>query len=153
MKCNSCVRCLMRYEPYLASILQRTSGLIHYQTSAKTDANLTSRLLGAYEEAVPVTEKDDYQLDLSNNLFLEYRVRFESVAFGRFINLLSEDLRGYIRFKFEGKTYKGFVLKAGEAPVNNQPQEWELRLHPETPFLLSYEPFFMTGKYSQRVDL
>ncbi len=123
-------RCLWNHRPVLLGSIYRGMHIVRWRSTNKTDANLTS----SYAGLPPITEKADQDLrdGYYTPLFIPKRVSFVSKIPRNLAQLLSEFVGGYISFRWEGVTYKGFPLKVSEVPATNKEQTTEVLLHPYT---------------------
>lgn len=129
-------RCLMRQEGRIASVLQKSMNPVAtYQTTAKSDANLTSQLLGdpMYADASAIIERSDYRIDLSKAIFWAKMYEFTARVPVNLATLMSQKIGGYVSFEYQGKKYKGFPYYVSESPPTNSAQEIQLIAYPGNP--------------------
>jgi hypothetical protein len=110
-------RCLMRHGRILAGMLHKTSGILKFTSTAKTDAILESRLLGAFREDAPIKELDDYNVSGIQPVWLPTIYEIECKLPRDLIRVIDENPHGYVQFTFRDKVYRGF-------PTDMRQEHW-----------------------------
>jgi len=129
-------RCLNRWGRFLAGVLYQTSGILKFESIAKSDAILES-ILTDFGEIKIVKEKFDFNIyEVENRLPLYYP---QNISL--YVNVpqnISEYIdnkgTGYISFTYQGKRYKGFVTEVDDYKDNASQQKIVIYMHPETPW-------------------
>jgi hypothetical protein len=132
-------RCLMRQEGRIAGMMQKLPDpTAAYQTTAKTDAVLTSRLKGSgeymmYNETEPVVELSSYAVDPAKAVTWPELYEFTCAVPQNLATLMSRNVGGYLSFEYEGKEYRGFPDYVSESPHTNKEQKVRLIAFPKEP--------------------
>ena len=129
-------RCMNRWARFLAGVLYQTSGILKFESIAKSDAKLSSILID-YEEIESVVEQFDFDImDIENRTPLYYpqEVKIYATIPQNISELMSNSNNGYISFTYQGKKYKGFLIEVEDYKSSESDQEIIVYMHPETPW-------------------
>lgn len=116
-------RCFLRKRAQWASVLCRTTGLVDFTFSSKTDANLVSQLLGQYLEDSPVFEKSQERIDLTKNAWFPDLLTVTTVLPRNLVQQINDKENGLVQFEYAGEVLRGFLWNVGAEPSRNTPQE------------------------------
>ena len=114
--------CLLNHGWYLRSCLYfQTAGKVKYQTSDK-NANLSY-----VNGAVTITEKVDIEIGaLPAPVWQPFILQITPQAPVSMVNVLTGKPKGWVRFTYNGITWKGWIIDAGTKPVTLEEQQWKL---------------------------
>jgi hypothetical protein len=120
-------RNLLQHRNYLKSILDKHSESLTYTTSTETQTNIRSTYNGK-----TIREKDSEDVTSGTVLFKPIIFEFDALIKKNLSEVLGENPDGYVTFKFNGVTCKGFPIEIAGS-ITDSSQKVTCLAHPDTP--------------------
>ena len=125
-------RNLIRNLDFIGAVLQGTNTIVFESGKKNTDLITTRQVTGNYPKNEIREDSNILIEDIEGILFLPVVIKCTTALNYATLNDIKNKNNGYIRFKYKGFEYKGFILDI-EANISYSDEvQMELLLHPDT---------------------
>jgi hypothetical protein len=119
-------RIILKHSRWINSIFYGLQGQKITFESTEKNSDLETTFGG-----ITIKEKDSYEIG-TNILFKPFYFEFDTIVPNTFIEDLDGNINRCFSFEWYGKTYKGFLRKAGADANDNKSQQYRLLCSPDT---------------------